>query len=309
MISVIFPTFNEQENLEALYSRLNKVSQEIKQHTFEFIFVDDCSSDNTPKILSQLAEKDRRVKIIRFARNCGSHAALSAGLKHCQGQCAVTLAADLQDPPEIIFNLINEWERGFKIVWGMRAKRKGESVITKGFSRLYYLIMNSLTDVRLPPTGTDVFLIDRTVIDAFKEVTEKHTSVFMTLAWLGFKNTHISYIKEARHAGRSKWTLGKKIKLTLDSLLAFSDIPIRWMSVLGCMVAVIGFIYAGCVFLNYLQGTAVDRINLLVFCVLTIGGIQMIMLGIIGEYLWRTFDESRRRPRYVIEYKSESMTP
>ena len=167
---------------------------------------------------------------------------------------------------------------------------------------MYYTLMNWLTSVKMPPLGADVFLADRVVIDAFKGVTEKHTSIFMTLAWLGFDQRTIYYVKKKRHFGHSKWTLDKKIKLAIDSLLAFSDIPIRYMSVLGFLTAGLGFAYALYVFWCYVNGSPVDGWSSLIVAILVVGGIQMVMLGVLGEYIWRTFDESRKRPRYVIEY-------
>jgi polyisoprenyl-phosphate glycosyltransferase len=272
---------------------------------FEFLFIDDCSTDQTPLMLRELHQKDKRVKTIRFARNCGSHAALAAGLNQGKGSCAIALAADLQDPPDLIPQLIEKWKKGISIVWGVREKRKGETIFIKFFSRLYYLLMNWLSEVKIPPSGADVFLADRAVIDAYKEMTEKHTSVFMALAWLGFKQDSILYIKEARFKGKSKWTLGKRIKLALDSILAFSDVFIRYMSVLGIMMAFIGFSYALYVGLKFLQGIPVNGWSAVMVAIFIMGGLQMMMLGILGEYLWRTFDESRKRPRFVIEYKIE----
>lgn len=303
MITIIFPVYNEQDNLKELYKRVCDVSSQVRGHECEFLFVDDCSTDATPRILKELHEQDKRVKTVRFARNCGSHAALSAGLSEAKGDCAIVLAADLQDPPEIIPELISEWEKGFKTVWGVRVKREGESAATRFSSRLYYALMNKLTSVKVPPAGADVFLADRVVINALKQIPEKHTSIFMALAWLGFRQTGIGYVKQARFKGASKWTLRKKIKLTVDSLLSFSDIPIRYMSMLGFLTALLGFVYAFKVFLNYTDGSPVQGWSSLMVVLLVIGGVQMIMLGLLGEYLWRTFDESRRRPRFIIEYK------
>lgn len=302
MITIVLPTFNEENNITVLHKRLDAVASNLQTYHFQFLFIDDCSTDRTPQILQQLHEKDNRVRIIRFARNCGSHAAITAGLTFCRGDSAIVMAADLQDPPELIGELLEAWEQKAQIVWGVRTKRVKETVLTKIFSRLYYFIMNRLTDVQMPPLGTDVFLADQKVIKAFREVTEKHTSVFMTLAWLGFKQASVEYIKEARYSGKSKWTLRKKIKLTIDSILAFSDIPIRYMSVLGVFTAFLGFLYAISVFWKHLNGFSVEGGPSLIAVVLLVGGVQMIMLGILGEYLWRTFDESRRRPRYILEY-------
>ena len=306
MISIIIPAFNEEKNLIELHQRLSAVLAKIPTQVFEILFIDDASTDNTPAILKGLCERDKRVSFIRFARNGGSHAALSCGLHACRGDAAIVLAADLQDPPEIINNMLNQWQGGAKIIWGIRSKREGEGALTKICSQCYYRLINSLTNVKLPPMGADVFLADRVVVDRFREVKEKHTSVFMVLAWLGFKQSSFEYVKGSRHAGVSKWTLGKKIKLALDSVLAFSDVPVRAISFLGVFTALLGFFYALAITWNYFNGHPVEGWSILMAVVLIIGGVQMIMFGILGEYLWRTFDESRQRPRYVIEYKYPS---
>src|SRR3989338_1940893 len=301
MISLIFPTFNEQDNLNELYERLNTVTKNFRDHTFEFFFIDDGSTDRTPEILKALHEKDKRVKVIRFARNCGSHAALAAGLMHCRGDCAINLSADLQDPPELILDLVKEWgKKTSKIIWGVRTKREGESKRKRFFAKVYYFLLHWLTDVKIPPSGTDIFLADRSVIEAYKEMTEKHTSVFMALSWLGFPQSSIEYVRGPRHGGRSKWTLTKQWKLAIDSILSFSDLPIRYMSILGFLTAFLGFIYCITVIWGYFHGNPVEGWSSLIVTILMISGIQMMMLGILGEYLWRTYDESPRMPNIII---------
>lgn len=299
--SIILPSYNEEDNLSELHKRLSVIAKEIPQHDFEFIFVDDCSRDKTPDILHDIAITDDRVKTIRFARNCGSHAAVAAGLQFCKGDLAIMLAADLQDPPEIIPQLLLEWEKGSKVVWGVRDKREGENFFTIACSRFFYFLMNRLTDVSQPPTGADVFLIDRAVIEAFKKSPEKNTSVYMLIAWLGFPQTYITYVKEERHAGTSKWTTSKRLKLFFDSLISFSYVPLRFMSLMGAISAFLGLLYSLVVFINALGGIPVQGWATLMIVVLLIGGFQMIMMGTLGEYLWRTYDETRGRPRYVIE--------
>jgi len=305
MISIIFPVYNEQETLNELYKQVREVIDHIDSNDFELIFIDDHSSDQSFSILQELHKQDNRVRIIRFSRNCGSHAAISCGLNESRGEAAIILAADLQDPPALIGQLMQEWQSGAKVVWGIRAKRLGERKTRTFFAKAYYRLMNWATAVQQPPSGADVFLADRCVVNAFKQVTEKHTSVFMAVAWLGFKQASIEYVKEARFSGRSKWSLSQKIKLTIDSLLAFSDVPIRYMSLLGMLTAFLGFCYAINVFWTYVNGSPVEGWSSLMVAILVVGGIQMMMLGILGEYLWRTFDESRKRPRYIIEEKVE----
>lgn len=301
MISIIIPTYNEEDNLSELHHRLSGIAKKIKKHDFEIIFVDDCSSDKTPDILEKIESTDNRVKIIRFSRNCGSHAAVMAGLDFCKGNVAIMLAADLQDPPEIIPQLLLEWEKGFKVVWGVRDKREGENFFTLFCSRIYYFLMNRLTDVTQQSAGADVFLIDRMVIEAIKKSPEKNTSVYMLIAWLGFSQINIKYIKEIRHAGISKWTTSKRLKLFFDSLISFSYVPMRFMSFMGLISAFLGLLYSLVVFINALKGLPVQGWSSLMIVMLLLGGFQMIMLGLLGEYLWRTYDETRGRPRYVIE--------
>lgn len=304
MISIVFPTFNEEKNVPALYERLQAVAGKIAPQTFEFIFVDDCSVDQTPFVLKDLCRRDPRVKMIRFARNCGGHAAIAAGLHYAQGECVIAMAADLQDPPEMIMELLSAWQAGAKIVWAARKQRRGESLCVRFFSRVYYALINVLTDIRMPSLGVDVFLADRIVVEALKQMPEKHTSIFMALAWLGFPQKTITYVKEARFQGKSNWSLKKKIKLMMDSLLAFSDVLIRYMSILGLLTAVFGFAYAAWTIIKYYMfGVPVQGWSSLIVAIFVIGGVQMMMLGVLGEYLWRTFDESRKRPRFVIEYK------
>ncbi len=301
MISLIFPAFNEQDNLEKLYDRLHSVLKGLPDE-FEIIFIDDGSRDRTPQILKDLHLKDPRIKIIKFARNYGGHAALSAGLEYCSGDCAITLASDLQDPPELIKQLIDKWKAGSEIVWAVRSDREGESFSTKIFSRLYYFLINRLTPIRMPTLGADVFLAGRKAINAYKSLSEKNTSIYMMFAWFGFTQEQVLYVKGARYKGQSRWTLTKKIKLVLDSLLSFSDVPIRAISSFGMITAFLGFLYALKVFWGYINGSPVEGWSSLMVAILFIGGVQMMMLGVLGEYLWRTFDESRRRPSYVIDF-------
>ena len=301
MISIIIPIYNEKDNLHLLYLRLVNVTNTLGNHKMEFIFVDDCSLDGTSDTLLELAEKDERVEIIRFSRNCGSHAAVSAGLQFCRGDAAVMIAADLQDPPEIIPDLIAKWEKGFTVVWGVRNNREGEKFITCAFSRLFYFLMNHLTDIKQAPTGADVFLIDRTVIESFKQLPEKNSSVYMLIAWFGFSQTSIEYTKDKRHSGQSKWGLSKRLKLFFDSLISFSYVPLRMMSLIGVIAFLLGMSYGIFIIFNAFYEKPVEGWSSLMIVILLLGGFQMVMMGMLGEYLWRTYDEARGRPRYVIE--------
>jgi len=300
-LTIVTPAYNEAESLPVLYQHLRNVLDKI-DIDWEWIVVDDHSNDDTPIILTHLVHQESRLRGFRFSRNNGSHTAITCGLKHASGDCAVILAADLQDPPETLPILLKEWENGVQVVWAVRARREGEKASTIGFAWLYYSLMRHVVGIReMPTTGADFFLIDRVVIDAFCQFNESHASILALITWMGFKQSTVEYDKKARLHGRSGWSFGKKLKLAVDSITSFSYLPIRLISYTGFIISMIGFIYAGIVILNYLVGNRIEGWSSLMVVLLVIGGFQMLMMGVLGEYLWRTFDESRRRPRYFIE--------
>lgn len=298
IISVIIPSYNEEENLHALYTRLKNIADASKHH-FEFIFIDDGSSDNSFNLLQELSAKDNRIKALGFSRNFGSHAGCMAGLIHSKGDAVTFISADLQDPPELILQLIEQWASGYDVVIGVR---KWEKQTGRFFPSLYYHLVRRFALKNMPQMGTDVFLIDRKVVNAIKDMKEKNTSIFGLILWSGFHQTVISYEKGTRYKGLSKWTLGKKIKLFIDTFVSFSYFPIRLISVAGILLAFFGFIYAIVVIMNRLFFfKAIEGWASLMVVLLIVSGIQMLMLGILGEYLWRSFDESRKRPVFIID--------
>jgi glycosyltransferase involved in cell wall biosynthesis len=299
-LSVVTPFLNEQGNLPLFRERL-LVALEKLDASWELVLVDDHSDDDSPRFAKEWAALDPRVRYLRLSRTSGSHAAWSAGLASSRGTAVIMMAADLQDPPEAIGRLLAEWRQGYHVVWASRADRQGESWLTKAFSACYYRAMRKLALPNMPRKGADFLLMDRRVVDAYNSIPEKNTSFFGIILWLGFRQTCIEYVKQPRHAGKSKWTLSKKIKLFIDSLVSFSYAPIRLMSVLGVVVSVLGMLYACFVVVHALQGRAVEGWSSLIVVALVLGGFQLLMLGILGEYLWRTYDESRGRPRYLIE--------
>ena len=308
VLSLVTPAFREQQNLPVLYQRIsNALGSELN---WEWLVVDDHSPDATFDVIRQLAASDPRVRGIRLARNSGSHIAISCALHHVRGECAVVLASDLQDPPEAVPDLLARWREGSQVVWAVRARREGESAGTIGFSRLYYFIMRRLSGMKeMPATGADFFLIDRRVIDAYREFGESNASVFALLTWMGFRQSQITYDKQARLHGKSGWTLAKKLKLVVDSITSFSYAPIRLMTYVGFAVALVGFLYAAFVVWNAFRGVAVQGWSSLMVVLLVVGGLQMLMLGVLGEYLWRALEESRGRPRYIIEDVAGSLAP
>lgn len=301
LVSIVTPAYNERLNLPVMHQRLAAVLGKTG-HDWEWLIIDDSSRDDTFAVAEGLTEADPRVLAIRFSRNFGSHAATICGLEHARGDCAVAMASDLQDPPETIPALLAQWQAGNDVVWAVRSSRDGESRGTPLFSQFYYWLMRKVAGLKeMPATGADFVLLDRKVIDATCRFREQNASFFALVTWMGFRQASIHYEKQARRYGRSGWTLRKKIKLLVDSLTSFTYQPIRWISLMGLVVTVLGVIYAGIIVLHALLGSPPQGWTSLMVVVLFLGGGQMFMLGVIGEYIWRGLDESRRRPRYLIE--------
>ena len=298
LISIIIPSYNEEESLPVFYRSLADFADK-SGNDFEFIFVDDGSKDATFSVLQSFAKDDPRIKILRFSRNFGSHAACLAGLIHSRGDAGTFISAALQDPPEFIQRLIDEWKRGHEVVIGVREWEQGSGRL---FQKIYYRLVRKFALKNMPESGTDVFLIDRKVIDVVASMKEKNTSIFGLILWSGFRQTLLTYKKGVRTRGVSKWTLGKKIKLFIDTFVAFSYFPIRSISVIGILFAVLGFLYAAFIVFNRLfRAVPVEGWASLMVILLVVSGVQLITLGILGEYLWRNFDESRNRPPFIVK--------
>lgn len=301
-LSVVVAAYNEEGNLPLLYQRVTALDWSALGLEIEFIFVDDHSRDGTPRLLRELAARDPRVKVLRFSKNFGSHKAFTAGLEHATGDAAVILAADLQDPPETIPALLAKWRAGAKVVWAVRGEREGVPFTDKLFARFYYGLMRRFADVQPPREGADFLLVDRSVLDQLRATPEKNTSILLLIQWMGFPQDFITYTKAARHSGRSNWTFSKKLKLAIDSLASFSYAPIRLASLIGVVFALTGFGYALFVAARAIWwGSPVQGWPALMCVVLITAGAQLLILGVLGEYLWRTYEESRHRPRYLVE--------
>jgi len=301
-LSIVVAAYNEEVNLPILYERI-KATCERMAIEWELVVVDDHSADRTWAILQDLAAGDSRVWAYRLARNSGSHQACLCGLEKATGDCAIYLAADLQDPPETIPALLEKWRQGARIVWAVRGQREGESAATQGGARLYYWLMRRFVGIsEMPATGADFFLLDRRVVDVLSVFKEANVSLNALLTWIGFKQDRIFYVKQARQHGQSGWSMEKKLKLAVDSVTAFTYKPIRFMSYVGFCVALLGFLYALFVVITRLVlNTQVPGYPSLIVTMLVIGGLQMIMMGVLGEYVWRALDEARNRPRFIIE--------
>jgi glycosyltransferase involved in cell wall biosynthesis len=291
ILSVVTPAFNEEKNLPLLYNRL-KNSMDQLNISWEWIVVDDHSADRTYQILEKLTAKDRRVRVARFACNAGSHLALACGFKMVRGKSAVCIAADLQDPPELIGQLVSKWKRGGQIVWAVRDQREGESFSTQFLSRLYYFIVRHVVGLKqIPPTGADFFLLDKLVLKKLAETVVRNTSLFLLISSFSFRQDFITYTKKRRVYGKSGWSLKKKLKLFLDSITMFSKVPIYWLLGLGLL-----FI-AGAFILFLIDNTVHGFFYLDLFLVLV--GLSMIGTGTsLLLHLANIKDES---PIYIIE--------
>lgn len=306
LLSVITPAYNEAANLPVLFERLQQTLAAAGVD-WEWIVVDDHSTDGTFGVVSELAAHHPYVFGMRLARNSGSHIAMRCGLHHARGQATVIMAADLQDPPEALPGLLERWREGSQVVWAVRRRREGEKTSTVGFSRFYYFLMRTVVGMKeMPSTGADFFLIDRRVVEAYERFHEHNVSIMALITWMGFRQTAITYDKQARLHGKSGWSLGSKIKLVIDSMVSFSYLPLRIMSLLGVSAAFVGFLYASLVIFNAARGIPPQGWASLMVVVLIIGGAQMLMMGVLGEYLWRALDEARGRPSYLVEADTSS---
>lgn len=302
-LSIIVPVYFNEENLPLFYPQLKKFIDESKRFDYEIVFVDDGSGDNSYAELLKLRSLDERIKVIKLSRNFGSHTAILAGLSHCTGDCATMISADLQDPPEIIIQMFDKWLEGNRVVLAVRADRE-ESFVQKAFSNTYYRLMKKFALKEMPSGGFDCFLIDRKVINILEQLEEKNTSIMGQILWCGFNPAQIHYVRRKREVGKSRWTLSKKIKLFIDSFMAFSYFPIRFISTLGSIIATAGFVYGIFIILDRLiNGVVIQGWTSLMVMMLFLFGVNMLMLGVLGEYLWRNFDETRKRPTFIIDEK------
>ncbi|HXB73622.1 MAG TPA: glycosyltransferase family 2 protein [Candidatus Acidoferrales bacterium] len=309
VLSVVTPAFNEASNLPLLYRRIGEVLNPTGV-SWEWLIVDDHSHDATFEVVRSIAAADPRVRGIRLARNSGSHVALSCGLSQCRGRCAAFLAADMQDPPETMIALLEKWRAGSQVVWAVRAQREGEKASTLLFARFYYWIMRRVVGLQdMPAKGADFFLLDRRVMDAFRQFPESNLSMVALITWMGFRQDRIEYVKQARLHGASGWSFEKRLKLVIDSVTSFTYLPIRLMSYSGFLIALCGFLYAAFLILHAFAGHPAEGWTSLMVVVLVIGGFQMLLLGVLGEYIWRALDEARRRPRYLVEDATAPLWP
>jgi polyisoprenyl-phosphate glycosyltransferase len=301
LVSLVVPVFNEEANLPRFHEAVTAVMRPLGCE-WEFVFVDDGSRDRSFAAIEALRARDHRVNAVRFARNFGSHIAIAAGIDRSRGDATVVMAVDLQDPPEVIREFIAKWRDGYDIVWGARTGRD-ESLIRRWLMASFYALVRRFAIPTYPKGGTGSFcLISRKVADTFRQCAERNRLTFGLIAWSGFRETQVPYHRPARVAGASSWTFGRRVKSAIDTFISFSFVPIRAISYFGLLVSLVSFVFGFYVVFNKLRyGTHVEGWTSVMLAVLILGGVQLTMIGVLGEYLWRILDEARGRPLYVVE--------
>ncbi|MBP1744592.1 MAG: glycosyl transferase family 2 [Firmicutes bacterium] len=303
LISIVVPMYFEEEVAEECYKRLKKVMDGVALN-YEIIFVNDGSKDKTFDILKKFAEVDKAVKIINFARNFGHQTAVTAGIFESKGDAVVIIDADLQDPPELIIDMIEKWKSGYDVVYAKRKKRKGETWFKLVTAKYFYKFLAYMSDVDIPTDTGDFRLMSRNVVDVFKSMPERNRFVRGMVSWVGFEQDYIEYERDERFAGVTKYPFKKMLKFASDGIIAFSSKPLRFMTLLGGVTIVLAFIILIYSLIVKLAGfdTEPGWTSLMV-AITFFSGVQLFSLGIIGEYIARIYDESKNRPLYVIKEK------
>lgn len=298
--SVVIPVYNEEEVVAASYQRLKKVMGGMGE-SYELIFVNDGSRDGTVAIIAKLCETDPTVKLIDFSRNFGHQVAITAGMDYASGAAVIVIDADLQDPPEVIPEMAAKWREGFDVVYGKRAERIGETFFKKCTAKIFYRFLNRMTEVDIPVDTGDFRLIDRKVCQALKSIQERNRYVRGLISWLGFKQTGVAFTREKRFAGQTKYPLKKMLRFAYDAITSFSYKPLKIATYLGMLLSVCSFIYLLVVLYErlFIPGTVPGWASILAVN-LFFNGIILVILGIIGEYIGRIYDEAKGRPLYII---------
>lgn len=299
--SIVVPVYNEEEVIHETYRRLTEVMRSTGE-AYELVFVNDGSRDRTSDILKTYSEQDESVVMLDFSRNFGHQIAITAGMDYSKGKAVVVIDADLQDPPELILEMIKKWKQGYDVVYAKRTKRKGETFFKKQTAKLFYRFLHSMTDIDIPLDTGDFRLLDRRVCDEMNNLQEKNRFVRGLVSWVGFKQIAVEYERDERLAGESKYPLKKMLKLSMDGITSFSYKPLKLASYAGVSLSVIGFFYMFVVlYLRIFTANTIPGWTSLIVIQLIFSGIILFMLGMIGEYIGRIYDESKRRPLYIVK--------
>ncbi|MBK6962619.1 MAG: glycosyltransferase family 2 protein [Bacteroidales bacterium] len=302
-VSAVLPCFNEQDNIRAMYGSLTKVLKPYE--TYELLFVDDGSTDATLETIRSIAAADPKVRFISLSRNFGHQHALKAGLDHATGDCVISLDADMQHPPTLIPVMIEQWQQGFEVVNTIRGEQKSLSISKKITSGLFYNLVNKLSSVEIKPGVADFRLLDRKVVDALKQFNENYIFLRGLIPWMGFKQTSVHFEPAERLSGQTKYSFIRMLRLALDGITSFSSRPLYLSIAIGSVIAGLAFLYGiYAVYVHLFTEDALPGWTSITASVLFIGGIQLIMLGIIGIYLGKLFIENKKRPNYIIRQKN-----
>jgi polyisoprenyl-phosphate glycosyltransferase len=306
LLSIVAPVFNEQELVEEFVGRARAAAAE---YDFELVLVNDGSQDATGEILDRVAAQDTRVRVIHLSRNFGHQAALTAGLEHAAGDVVVMIDADLQDPPELIGQMVAEWSRGADVVYAVRRQREGETAFKLATASWFYKLFDKLANVDLEPNSGDFRLLDRCALDALLTMTERSRFLRGMTVWVGFNQTAVSYEREPRKAGETKYTLSKMLRFSLDAIASFSHVPLQLATYAGLLSAGVAFVAIPVVILLRVFDSYLPGFGSITIAVLLLGGIQLIALGVIGEYVGRIYDEVKHRPLYIVREERNRPAP
>ncbi|MBV8158661.1 MAG: glycosyltransferase family 2 protein [Dyella sp.] len=300
-LTVVVPAYNEAAVLEAFHARLSRVLDELPMEC-SVLFVDDGSHDDTWSLIEDLTTRDARTGALKLSRNFGKEAALTAGLDHVDADAAVVIDADLQDPPELIPSLVERWHEGYDVVYATRTAREGETAFKRLTATLFYRSMERLSDTGLPRDTGDFRLLSRRALDALRQLRERQRFMKGLFTWIGYRQTAVYYLREPRQAGRSKWNYWRLTRLAIEGITSFSTAPLRLATWIGLLSSMLAFLYGVWVFGKAaLYGDPVKGYPSLMVAILFLGGLQLLALGVIGEYLGRNYAESKQRPLYFIE--------
>lgn len=306
-ITIIIPAYNEEESLPHLYERLKKLMSSMEHYEFEILFVNDGSKDNTINLIKEYREKDNRICYVDFSRNFGKEIAMIAGLDYATGDCVIFMDADLQDPPELIPELVKYWEEGYDDVYAKRSSRKGETWLKKFTSKMYYRVLQHLTNVPIQQDTGDFRLLDRRCVNALRKMRESQRNSKSMFSWIGYKKKEVLYDRDPRIAGKTKWNYKKLVDLAIDGITSFTTSPLRistYISIPTFIVLFVYFVYviAKCI----VTSTMIQAYQAIILLILFFSGVQILLFGIIGEYLGRIFNESKDRPLYLVnEYNGK----
>lgn len=306
-LTIMIPCYNEEESLPFLIERLQKVMDEMKQYEFEILFVNDGSRDKTIELIKQYREKDERICYVDFARNFGKEIAMIAGIDYATGDGVIFMDADLQDPPELIPELVKYWEEGYDDVYAKRKTRKGETWLKKFTSTMYYKVLQKLTRIEIQKDTGDFRLLDRRCINALKKLRESQRNTKSMFSWIGYKKKEVLYDRDPRVAGTTKWNYVKLVDLAIDGITSFTTSPLRLSTFIAIPTFIVLFIYFIYVVIkSFVINEAIQAFQAIILLILFFSGIQILLFGIIGEYLGRIFNETKNRPLYLVnEYNGE----